>query len=69
MCRKDGYIFGGVSEAFGKGRKDEGPTLARQEERLPASWRARSRRRSYSASVVVDWGWWLNATRGGKVIG
>lgn len=37
------------------------PTLARQEERLPASWRARSRRRSYSASVELDWGWWLKA--------
>lgn len=36
-------------------------TFARQEDRLPASWRARSRRRSYSASVEPEWGWWLKA--------
>lgn len=41
-------VFGGGEE-----RKD-GWTLARHEERLPASWRARSRRRSYSASVELD---------------
>lgn len=46
-----------IEEASGRMR----PTLARQEERLPASWRARSRRRSYSASVELDGGWWLNA--------
>ena len=38
--------------------------MARHEERLPPSWRARSRRRSYSASVELDAGWWLNAVYG-----
>lgn len=46
-----------------EGRMD-GQTLARHEERLPASWRARSRRRSYSVSVELDGGWWLNAMYG-----
>ena len=35
-------------------------TFAMQEERLPASCRARSRRRSYSASAL-DEDWWLKA--------
>jgi len=40
--------------------KGGGRTLSRHEERFPASCRARSRRRSYSASEEeVDW--WLNA--------
>ena len=38
-------------------------TLAKHELLFPASWRARPRRRSYSASVEEDEGWWLKATR------
>jgi len=46
----------------GGGEKGGGRTLSRHEERFPASCRARSRRRSYSASEEeVDW--WLNAER------
>lgn len=45
-----------------KGRKRaQERTLARHEERFPASWRARPRKRSYSASVEEDEGWWLKA--------
>ena len=42
-------------------------TFAMQEERLPASSRARPRRRSYSASAL-DEEWWLKAgDSGGQV--
>jgi len=55
-----------VHGAMGLGRRG-GQTLAMQEERFPASWRARDRRRSYSASLSLLEAW-LKAVRCWQVV-